>query len=85
MPAKMLPPAMPAVTLEASPASSRLTAKTTPAAGPSNGSSRERACSSSVTGRPWLKKAAAASKIMELLMQKPTSMEKSVSRYSYLS
>jgi len=48
----MLPPAMPAVTLEATPASSRLTANTSPAAGPSIGESRAWACSRASTATP---------------------------------
>jgi hypothetical protein len=77
--ATMDPPAMPAVMLEAMPARSRATAKTTPEAPPSRGSSMDFACRSSSTGSRWLKNAAAARRIMALLMAHPTIIEKSVS------
>ena len=57
----------PEVIVEEIPANRRATAKITEALFPSNGASRELACSSSVTGVPVPKNAAAASRIMALL------------------
>ena len=52
----MEPAAIPEVIVEEIPANRRATAKITEALFPSNGASRELACSSSVTGVPVLKK-----------------------------
>lgn len=73
---------MPEVTVEAMPANSRATAKTTVAWVPSSGSSSERACWSSSTGVRVRKRVEAASRIMALLMAQPTTIEKIVSKYS---
>ena len=82
MPAKIVPAAMPLVTVDESPAISNAMANTLAALPPSNGASSDCACDKSLTACPALNTVAAASNIIALFMAQPTSMENNVSNSS---
>ena len=85
MPEKIEPAAIPLVMVEEIPAMSNAKANTMAALLPKSGSSKDFACCNSSTCMPLLKKVAAASRIIALLMAHPTIMEKSVSNSSYFN
>ncbi len=85
MPAKIDPAAIPEVIEDETPANKRAMANTTAAFAPNRGSKRLFACCKSSTINPSLKKVEAANKIIALLIAHPITIEKRVSKNSYLS
>ena len=79
MPEKMEPAAMPLVTVEEMPAMSKANAKTTAAAFPNYGVSKDCACWSSSTEVHVWKNVAAAKRINALFIAKPINIESNVS------
>ena len=76
---------MPLVTHEAMPAARSAAAKMSDALVPRSGTSSSCACGSSSTAFPARKNVAAANRNIALLIAQPMSIEKSVSKNSYLS
>ena len=79
IPEKIEPAAIPLVTVEEMPAMSKANAKTTAAALPSNGVSKDCACWSYSTGVPVWKNVAAAKRIIALFIAQPINIESNVS------